>query len=108
MKVMLVSEFHVALKFCQDSVSAEGSNLDATVAAADDGRRKFVLKTELLPCHISVAVAEKIFFVGESIQLFERDRKLESHGAVLKDQESDFYSKLVSGFLVLSRNLGPK
>jgi hypothetical protein len=55
-----------------------------------------VLKVELLPCHISVAVAEKIFFIGESIQLFERERRLESHGAVLKDKETEIYSQLVS------------
>ena len=55
-----------------------------------------MLKVELLPSHISVAVAEKIFFIGESIQLFERERKLESHGAVLKDKESEIYNQLVS------------
>ena len=55
-----------------------------------------MLKVELLPCHISVAVAEKIFFIGESIQLFERERRLESHGAVLKDKESEIYSQLVN------------
>ena len=55
-----------------------------------------MLKIELLPCHISVAVAEKIFFIGESIQLFEHERRLESQGAVLKDKETEFYTQLVS------------
>ena len=37
---------------------------------------KFQLRVEMIPCHISVSTAEKIYFIGESIQLFERDRDL--------------------------------
>ena len=33
----------------------------------------------------------KIFFIGESIQLFESDRRVEVQGAVLRDKEVDFY-----------------
>ncbi len=56
---------------------------------------RYTLRIDLLPCHISIGVAEKIFFIGESIQLFERERKLEFQGAVLKDKEVEFYNKLV-------------
>ena len=55
---------------------------------------KFQLRVEMIPCHISVSTAEKIFFIGESIQLFERDRDLEDRGGVLKDQEAEFYNQL--------------
>ena len=48
----------------------------------------------MIPCHISVSTAEKIFFIGESIQLFERDRDLEDRGGVLKDKEAEFYNQL--------------
>ena len=37
---------------------------------------KFQLKMDMIPCHVSVSTAEKIFFIGESIQLFERDRNI--------------------------------
>jgi hypothetical protein len=72
----------------------KGEGDDPTLTEPDR-KNRFSLKIELLPCHISVAVAEKIFFIGESIQLFERERRLESHGAVLKDKEAEFYSQLV-------------
>ena len=55
---------------------------------------KFQLRVEMIPCHISVATAEKIYFIGESIQLFERDRDLDARGGVLKDQEAEFYNQL--------------
>ena len=55
---------------------------------------KFQLRVEMVPCHISVSTAEKIFFIGESIQLFERDRELDARGGVLKDKEAEFYSQL--------------
>ena len=45
---------------------------------------KFQLRVEMIPCHISVSTAEKIYFIGESIQLFERDRDLDARGGVLK------------------------
>ena len=40
---------------------------------------KFQLKMDMIPCHVSVSTAEKIFFIGESIQLFERDRNIGMH-----------------------------
>ena len=41
---------------------------------------KFQLRIEMIPCHISISTAEKIFFIGESIQLFERDRNMDARG----------------------------
>jgi gamma-tubulin complex component 4 len=34
---------------------------------------------DLLPVYISIRVANKILFVGESIQMFETDRKPATH-----------------------------
>jgi len=36
------------------------------------------------------------FVIGESIQLFESDRKFESQGIILKDRETEIYQQLVS------------
>ena len=49
-----------------------------------------------MPGHISVSLAEKIFFIGESIQLFEADKRIEVQGEVLKERETDLYQQLVS------------
>ena len=43
-----------------------------------------------------MSLAEKIFFIGESIQLFESDRRIEVQGEVLKERETDLYQQLVS------------
>lgn len=62
----------------------------------EDGlQTNFILRVEMIPCHISVSTAEKIFFIGESIQLFERDRNSASNlNGVLKDKEAEFYNQL--------------
>ena len=49
----------------------------------------------MVPGHISVKLAEKIFFIGESIQLFEKDRRIEVQGTVLRERETEIYQKLV-------------
>jgi len=56
--------------------------------------KTFQLRLEMVPDHISHNLAEKIFFIGESIQLFESDRRVEVQGAVLRDKEVDFYQEL--------------
>ena len=77
-------------------VSSEDSRLPTQHCASSRWR----LKVEKIPGHISFSVAEKIFFIGESIQLFESDyvvgRKIESQKDVLKDQENQLYNELVS------------
>ncbi|XP_023339634.1 gamma-tubulin complex component 4 isoform X2 [Eurytemora carolleeae] len=56
--------------------------------------KTFQLRLEMVPQHISHSLAEKIFFIGESIQLFESDRRVEVQGAVLRDREAEFYQEL--------------
>lgn len=73
---------------------------DSILIVGDEGERtrskssSYELRLELVPGHISPALAEKIFFIGESIQLFESDRRVESQGAVLKEKEAEFYQEL--------------
>ncbi|KAJ8304037.1 hypothetical protein KUTeg_017620 [Tegillarca granosa] len=59
-------------------------------------RRQFILQAELLPVYISVRVANKILFVGESLQMFESDRKPSSFrkGSILKGREHEFAKDL--------------
>ena len=38
---------------------------------------RYRLNQSQVPAHISHGLAEKIFFIGESIQLFESDRRVE-------------------------------
>ena len=47
-----------------------------------------------VPGHISHALAEKIFFIGESIQLFESDKRVDVQGAVLRQREAELYQDL--------------
>merc|ERR1712142_801381 len=47
-----------------------------------------------VPSHISHRLAEKIYFIGESIQLFESDRRVDVQGAVLREREAEFYQDL--------------
>jgi len=56
--------------------------------------KTFLLRLEMVPQHISHSLAHKIFFIGESIQLFESDRRVEVQGAVLRDREAEFYQDL--------------
>ena len=85
--------------------SADAANIDEEKTSKEDPvldddssenplNNKFQLRVEMIPCHISVATAEKIYFIGESIQLFERDRDLDARGGVLKDKEAEFYNQL--------------
>lgn len=39
----------------------------------------FSIQADLLPVYIPVRVANKILFVGESIQMFETDKKQSTH-----------------------------
>ena len=61
--------------------------------------KKYRLRAERVPGHISVSLAEKIFFIGESIQLFEADKRIEVQGEVLKERETDLYQQLVGPLL---------
>ena len=69
------------------------------------GSSRWRLRADRIPGHISYSMAEKIFFVGESIQLFESaaDSKVGSSSHpennvkdVLRDEEVRLYNQLVS------------
>ena len=52
------------------------------------------LEHKMVPSHISHQLAEKIFFIGESIQLFESDKRAEVQGDVLRQREAEMYQAL--------------
>ncbi|XP_067104999.1 gamma-tubulin complex component 4 [Osmerus mordax] len=57
--------------------------------------QQFSLRAEMLPSYIPVRVAEKILFVGESVQMFENDNHSPSRArSILKHQEDLFAAEL--------------
>ncbi|XP_043961708.1 gamma-tubulin complex component 4 [Gambusia affinis] len=57
--------------------------------------QQFSLRTEMLPSYIPIRVAEKILFVGESVQMFENHNHNPSRaGSILKHQEDAFAAEL--------------
>lgn len=57
--------------------------------------QQFSLRTEMLPSYIPIRVAEKILFVGESVQMFENHNHSPSRaGSILKHQEDTFAAEL--------------
>ncbi|XP_003969790.2 gamma-tubulin complex component 4 [Takifugu rubripes] len=57
--------------------------------------QQFSLRTEMLPSYIPIRVAEKILFVGESVQMFENHTHGPSRaGSILKHQEDTFATEL--------------
>nr|XP_028562863.1 gamma-tubulin complex component 4 isoform X1 [Podarcis muralis] len=57
--------------------------------------KQFSLRIEMLPSYIPVRVAEKILFVGESVQMFESQNvSLTKKGSILKNQEDTFAAEL--------------
>uniref|UniRef100_A0A8D3E480 Gamma-tubulin complex component n=1 Tax=Scophthalmus maximus TaxID=52904 RepID=A0A8D3E480_SCOMX len=57
--------------------------------------QQFSLRTEMLPSYIPIRVAEKILFVGESVQMFENHNHSPSiAGSILKHQEDTFAAGL--------------
>ncbi|XP_064620606.1 gamma-tubulin complex component 4-like [Lineus longissimus] len=59
---------------------------------------QFCIRGELLPCYIPVRVAEKILFVGESVQLFLSERRVttmkKAGSSILKNKEVVFAKQL--------------
>ena len=55
---------------------------------------QFRLEYDMVPGHISHRLAEKIFVIRDSIQLFKSDRHVEVQGAVLQDREEQFFTEL--------------
>ncbi|XP_077420800.1 gamma-tubulin complex component 4 [Vanacampus margaritifer] len=57
--------------------------------------QQFSLRAEMLPSYIPIRVAEKILFVGESVQMFENHNHSPSRaGSILKHQEDTFAADL--------------
>ncbi|XP_057692949.1 gamma-tubulin complex component 4 isoform X2 [Corythoichthys intestinalis] len=57
--------------------------------------QQFSLRAEMLPSYIPIRVAEKILFVGESVQMFENHNHSPSRtGSILKHQEDAFAADL--------------
>ncbi|XP_067871650.1 gamma-tubulin complex component 4 isoform X3 [Heterodontus francisci] len=57
--------------------------------------KQFSLRAEMLPSYIPVRVAEKILFVGESVQMFENQNVNHTRaGSILKNQEDAFAAEL--------------
>ncbi|KAK9542243.1 hypothetical protein VZT92_000118 [Zoarces viviparus] len=57
--------------------------------------QQFSLRAEMLPSYIPIRVAEKILFVGESVQMFENHNHSPSRaGSILKHQEDMFAAEL--------------
>uniref|UniRef100_A0AAQ4PIE6 Gamma-tubulin complex component n=1 Tax=Gasterosteus aculeatus aculeatus TaxID=481459 RepID=A0AAQ4PIE6_GASAC len=57
--------------------------------------QQFSLRAEMLPSYVPIRVAEKILFVGESVQMFENHNHNPSRaGSILKHQEDLFATEL--------------
>ena len=63
-----------------------------TVVTSKSG--SYRLEYDMVPGHISHKLAEKIFFIGESIQLFESDNRVDVQGEVLQQRETELYQAL--------------
>ena len=78
----------------------EGEGEESILVGEQEGElsrsksKRYRLEPRQVPGHISHALAEKIFFIGESIQLFESDRRVEVQGDVLRSREMEFYKEL--------------
>ncbi|XP_062595153.1 gamma-tubulin complex component 4-like isoform X2 [Saccostrea cucullata] len=70
--------------------------LSLNTSEVSSSLHRFALRAELLPCYIPVRVANKILFVGESVQMFENEKKPNSQkkGSILKNKEEDFSKDL--------------
>ena len=73
-------------------LAQETEHGDTAVARSKSGQYR--LELGMVPGHISPQLAEKIFFIGESIQLFESDKRVEVGGAVLREREGELYRAL--------------
>ncbi|XP_078388453.1 gamma-tubulin complex component 4 isoform X2 [Cetorhinus maximus] len=77
------------LRELQDLRLIEEENMLAT------SLKQFSLRAEMLPSYIPVRVAEKILFVGESVQMFENQNVNHTRaGSILKNQEDTFAAEL--------------
>uniref|UniRef100_A0A4W3HPF0 Gamma-tubulin complex component n=1 Tax=Callorhinchus milii TaxID=7868 RepID=A0A4W3HPF0_CALMI len=77
------------LRELQDLRLIEEENMLAT------SLKQFSLRAEMLPSYLPVRVAEKILFVGESVQMFENQNVNHPRtGSILKNQEDIYAAEL--------------
>jgi len=84
-------EFFIVKKEGEDSFLI-GDETGDPVTKSKSGCYK--LDYDMVPTHVSHKLAEKIFFIGESIQLFESDKRVDVQGEVLRQRESELYQSL--------------
>ena len=84
-------EFFIVKKEGEESLLV-GDEPGDTVMTSKSGSYKLLY--DMVPSHISHSLAEKIFFIGESIQLFESDNRVDVQGEVLQQRETELYQAL--------------
>lgn len=84
-------EFFIVRKDGEESLLV-GEDAGDTVMRSKSGSYK--LDYDMVPGHVSHKLAEKIFFIGESIQLFESDKRVDVQGEVLRQRETELYQTL--------------
>ncbi|XP_070541864.1 gamma-tubulin complex component 4-like [Ptychodera flava] len=60
--------------------------------------QSFSLRAQMLPSYIPTRLAEKVLFIGESVQVFENQQQgnlLRHTGSILKDREEEFAKELI-------------
>ena len=82
-------EFFIVKKEGEESFLVEDND---TVSKSKSGC--YSLDYNMVPGHLSHKLAEKIFFIGETIQLFESDKRAEVQGDVLRQRETEMFQAL--------------
>lgn len=77
--------------------------LSLNTSEVSSNLHRFALRAELLPCYIPVRVANKILFVGESVQMFENEKKPNSLDKGRR--RVDFYIEVETVFGTIILNL---
>ena len=82
---------------------SSSSRVASAAPSMGAGHSRWRLRADRVPSHISYAIAEKIFFIGESIQLFESDTEgspvtnsSSTKKDVLKEEEVALYNQVWS------------
>ena len=84
-------EFFIVTREGEESLLV-GEEPGDSVARSKSGQYR--LDYDMVPGHISHKLAEKIFFIGESIQMFESDKRVDVQGEVLRQREAELYRDL--------------
>jgi len=85
-------EFFIVRETGEDSSLLVGETEGESQVQSKSG--VYRLDYDMVPTQLGPQLADKIFFIGESVQLFESDRRVEVQGAVLREREAEFYQAL--------------